>query len=424
MITPIYPTLRLDLTFLQVFGAALRLAARNPERRQADIEADWPGGDAVAFLSVRSAFTALLEAVHWPARSEILVTGINISDMARIIESFGYVAVPVDVDPATLAPDLAEVSDKIGPATRGIMVAQLFGGHTDITPLLDLARNHHLLVIEDSAQAFTTKSALLPRQSDVRLFSFGLLKTGTALGGAIAEVGDVKLRQSMREIQSRWPRQRRATYAAKIAKVFMMLTLQRPAAYGLFSRLCIAVGSSSGAVVRKFTRGFGSGDTSALMRALRQQPCAPLLAMLGWRLKTDDGSRVARRAKIGERIIAGLADLPDAHVSCLGSAQSRRTHWLLPISVQDPEGLRRDLARAGVDAHGASNVVAIGGRKATAMVDGLVFVPCYPELTDDARARVCDVVRAHCLSFSPDDVAFAHWSHQDEVALDVHMNPM
>lgn len=424
MITPIYPTLRLDLTFMQVFGAAMRLTARSPERREADIEANWPGGDAVAFLSVRSAFTALLDAVDWPAGSEILVTGINISDMTRIIESFGYVAVPVDVNPATLAPDLTEVSDKIGPATRAVMVAQLFGGHTDITPLLNVVRNRNLLVIEDSAQAFTTKSAVLPRQSDVRLFSFGLLKTGTALGGAIAEVGDAELRRRMREIQSDWPRQPRATYAAKIAKVCMMVMLQRPAAYSLFSRLCVAMGSSSGAIVRKFTRGFGSGDTSSLIRALRQQPCAPLLAMLAWRLRTDDGSRVARRAKIGEQIVAGLADLPDAWVSCLGYGQSRRTHWLLPISVRDPEGLRRDLARAGVDAHGASNVVAIGGRKATAMVDGLVFVPCYPELTDDARARVCDVVRAHCLSFAPDDIAFAHWSHEHEVALDVHMNPM
>lgn len=424
MITPIYPTLRLDLTFSQVIGAAVRLIARNPERWQADIEAEWPGGDAVAFLSVRSAFTALLEAAHWPARSEILVTGINISDMTRIIESFGFSAVPVDVDPVTLAPDLAEVSEKIGPATRGLMVAQLFGGHSDITPLLDVARNRNLLVIEDSAQAFTTRSALSPRQSDVRLFSFGLLKTGTALGGAIVEVGDSKLRQAMREIQSGWPRQQRSSYAAKIAKVFAMVMLQRPTAYSVFSRLCTAAGSSSGAVVRKFTRGFGSGDTAALVRALRQQPCAPLLAMLAWRLKTDDGSRVARRAEIGEQIVASLADLPDARVSCLGYGQTRRTHWLLPISVRNPEGLCRALARAGVDAHGASNVVAIGGRKATAMVDGLVFVPCYPELSDDARARVCDVVRAHCLSFAPQGVTFAHRSHEDEVALDVHMNPM
>jgi hypothetical protein len=122
--------------------------------------------------------------------------------------------------------------------------------------------------------------------------------------------------------------------------------------------------------------------------------------MLSRRLTTDDGRRVARRAELGEQIVASLADLPETRVSCLGYGQTRRTHWLLPISVQDPEGLRRDLARAGVDAHGASNVVAIGGCRATAMVDGLVFVPCYPELTDDARARMCDVVRAHCLSHS------------------------
>jgi len=395
-IGPVYPTLRLDLTFSQALAAVVRLSARNPRRWQTDIEAEWMGGDAVAFLSVRSAFTALLEALGWPMRSEILITGINITDMTRIIESFGYIPVPIDVDPATLAPDPSEIAEKIGPATRGIVVAQLFGGHSDITPLLDVARRHGLIVIEDSAQAFTTRAARGCRQSDVRLFSFGLLKTGTALGGAVVEVGNAKLRQAVREIQSSWSRQPRWSYAARIAKAFMMLLLQRPAAYGLFSRLCAAAGSSSGAVVRRFTRGFGNDDTAALLQALRQQPCAPLLAMLAWRLTTDDGSRVARRAEIGERIIEGLEDLPEARVNCLGHAQTRRTHWLLPMSVPDPDGLRRDLALAGVDAHGASNVVAIGGRRATAMIDGLVFVPCYPELSDDARARLCDVVRAHC----------------------------
>ena len=395
---PIYPALRLDLTVSQAIGAVIRLSARMPERWQACIETEWSGGDAVAFLSVRSAFAALLEALGWPARSEILITGINISDMTRIIESLGHVAVPVDVDTATLAPDPAEIAEKIGPATRGLIVAQLFGGHSDITPLLEVARRHELVVIEDSAQAFTTKSARGARHCDVRLFSFGLLKTGTALGGAIAEVGNAKLRQAMRDIQSGWRRQPRSSYAAKIAKAFMILLLQRPVAYSLFSWLCVAAGSSSGAVVRKWTRGFGGGDTVALLRALRQQPCAPLLAMLAWRLATGDGGRVARRAESGEQMIADLADLSVAGVSCLGYRQTRRTHWLLPVSVADPEGLRRDLARAGFDAHGASNVVAIGGRRATAMIDGLVFVPCYPELNDDTRARVCEVVRMYCMA--------------------------
>ena len=164
---PIYPALRLDLTVSQAIGAVIRLSARMPERWQACIETEWSGGDAVAFLSVRSAFAALLEALGWPARSEILITGINISDMTRIIESLGHVAVPVDVDTATLAPDPAEIAEKIGPATRGLIVAQLFGGHSDITPLLEVARRHELVVIEDSAQAFTTKSARCARHCDV-----------------------------------------------------------------------------------------------------------------------------------------------------------------------------------------------------------------------------------------------------------------
>lgn len=397
-IVPIYPALRLDLTVAHVIGAAVRLTARSPERWQADIESEWGGGEAVAFLSVRSAFAAMLEALGWPARSEILVTGINIADMARIIASLGHVVVPVDLDPATLAPDPAEIAEKIGTATRGLVVAQLFGGHIDMTPLLDVAHRHELIVIEDSAQAYTTRWARDARQCDVRLFSFGLLKTGTALGGAVAEVGDAKLRKAMRNIQSGWRRQPRSSYAGKVAKAFMFVLLQRPVAYSLFSRICAAAGSSSGAVLRKLTRGFGSGDTAALLRALRQQPCAPLLAMLAWRLTNDDGRRVARRAASGERMIAGLADLADAGLTCLGYRQTRRSHWLVPVSVADPRGLQRDLARAGFDAHGASNVVAIGGPRVTAMIDGLVFVPCYPEMDDDTRERVCEVVRTHCLS--------------------------
>ena len=105
MIAPVYPVLRLDLTVSHAIGAAERLIARNPQRWQDDIERKWPGGDAVAFLSVRSAFTALLQALDWPPRSEILMTGINIADMGRIIEFFRYVPVSIDVNAATLAPD-------------------------------------------------------------------------------------------------------------------------------------------------------------------------------------------------------------------------------------------------------------------------------------------------------------------------------
>lgn len=31
------------------------------------------------------------------------------------------------------------------------------------------------------------------------------------------------------------------------------------------------------------------------------------------------------------------------------------------------------------------------------MIEGLVFIPCYPEMDEAARARVCAIVRNHAL---------------------------
>jgi len=379
-----------------VAAAAVRLVANDPARWRSDVERSWSGGEAVAFLSVRSAFTALLEALDWPARSEILITGINIADVARIIGSFGHVAVPIDLAPSTLTPDPAEVEAMIGPATRGLMVAHLFGGHLDMVPLLDLARRHNLIVLEDCAQAYITRQACEPRQCDVRLFSFGLLKTGTALGGAIAEVADPLLREAMRNVQGGWPVQARFAHAVKVAKAFMFLLLQRPMAYSAFSRLCVASGSSSGMVLRKWTRGFGNGDVVSLLKAVRQRPCAPLLAMLAWRLSNEDGQRVTRRKATGEKMMASLAGLSGAGLILLGNDQDRHSHWLMPVCVSDPAELRDKLTRAGFDAHAASNVVAIGGSRVAAMIRGLVFLPCYPEMKEAALDLMCTTVHAHC----------------------------
>lgn len=122
---------------------------------------------------------AMIEALAWPEKSEVLITGINIADMAGIVGSLGHVPVPIDLDPETLAPDPAQIVSKIGPATRAIVVAQLFGGRIEMGPLVDVARRHGLLTIDDSAQAYATRSNCGPRACDVRLFSFGLLKSGS-----------------------------------------------------------------------------------------------------------------------------------------------------------------------------------------------------------------------------------------------------
>ena len=106
----------------------------------------------LACLSVRSGFDLLLGALKLPRGSEVLVSAITIPDMIRIIEHHGLLPVPVDLDPQQVAPGIENWRRALTPATRAILVAHLFGGRVAMEPILDLAAQKKLLVIEDCAK--------------------------------------------------------------------------------------------------------------------------------------------------------------------------------------------------------------------------------------------------------------------------------
>jgi dTDP-4-amino-4,6-dideoxygalactose transaminase len=61
--------------------------------------------------------------------------------------------VPVEPDPQSFNLDPACAEAAIGPRTRAIMAVHLYGQLADMPALATLARQHHLLLIEDAAQA-------------------------------------------------------------------------------------------------------------------------------------------------------------------------------------------------------------------------------------------------------------------------------
>ncbi|TMI03484.1 MAG: DegT/DnrJ/EryC1/StrS aminotransferase family protein, partial [Betaproteobacteria bacterium] len=110
------------------------------------------------------------------------------------------------------------ISEHVTARTRAIVVAHLFGSRMAMEPISAAARRHELLVIEDCAQAFAADGYRGSAQSDVSLFSFGPIKTSTALGGALLRVSDAGLRTAMLARQRKYPGQRRAAYVRKLMK--------------------------------------------------------------------------------------------------------------------------------------------------------------------------------------------------------------
>lgn len=118
---------------------------------------------------------------------EIITT--SITDFGTIIGILYQNAVPVfaDIDPVTGNLDVNDVAAKITPRTKAIVLVHLFGNPGDLTPLIELARAHNLVVIEDCAQAQLAeyKGRSVGSWGDIGCFSFGGKQMTTGDGGMV-----------------------------------------------------------------------------------------------------------------------------------------------------------------------------------------------------------------------------------------------
>jgi perosamine synthetase len=396
---------RLDIRFRDFASALVACAwARNAERLTIELEAAWsPGAQGLACRSVRSGFHLLLSELDHPAGSEVLVSAVTHPDMVRILEGHGLVAVPVDLDLATLAPRLELAEKLVTERTRAILVAHLFGGRVDMAPVAAFARHHRLLLWEDCAQAFTSPDDPGDSRADVSMYSFGALKTCTALGGALLEVRSKSLLERMRRTQARWQPQQRRAYLAVVLKFLAFRLATLPFAYGLLARVNRAFGRDFDRLVNSSVRAFRGGE---LLPQLELKPSAPLVAMLAYRLRTFDGARLRRRAAAGQSLAAGITSQFADHLVLPGHRMEPHTHWLFPVVSSQPDQLIQACRRAGIDAaRGASSVSVVApppGRpesEATAagrMMRGLVFLPAYPELSRRSLARLVTAIECSC----------------------------
>jgi len=72
---------------------------------------------------------------------------------AEVIALLGFTPVFVDVDPATFNLDVTKIEEKITSKTKAIVPVHLYGQCADMEPILSIAKQYDLFVIEDVAQA-------------------------------------------------------------------------------------------------------------------------------------------------------------------------------------------------------------------------------------------------------------------------------
>ncbi|MGH6826398.1 DegT/DnrJ/EryC1/StrS family aminotransferase [Methyloceanibacter sp.] len=143
----------------------------------------------IAVNTGTSALHLALAALDLLSGDEVIVPSLTFVASPQAILAAGGTPVFCEIDPQTLNLDLTDVAACITPRTRAIMPVHYGGVPSDMRPLLAMAKEHGLRVIEDAAHAFGSRyeGQLIGSFGDVTCFSFDPIKNITCgEGGAIA----------------------------------------------------------------------------------------------------------------------------------------------------------------------------------------------------------------------------------------------
>jgi perosamine synthetase len=162
---------------------------------------------AHACSSGSAALHTAVAAINPEPGEEIITT--SITDMGAISAILFQGAVPrfADVDPRTYNVTAETIAKCIGPRTRAIMVTHLFGNPCDMDPILELAAQHKIPVIEDCAQAFMAeyKGRVVGSMGALGCFSLQQGKhITTGEGGIVVSNDPVFARHSFLFINKAW----------------------------------------------------------------------------------------------------------------------------------------------------------------------------------------------------------------------------
>ncbi|MEQ1545108.1 DegT/DnrJ/EryC1/StrS family aminotransferase [Methyloglobulus sp.] len=116
---------------------------------------------------------ALLAAGIGPGDEVITVPFTFVATVASIYYA-GAKTVFVDIDPQTFTMDVKAIEGAITERTKAIIPVHLYGQPADMDPILEIAKRHNLVVIEDAAQAHGAeyKGKRVGSLGDMGCFSF------------------------------------------------------------------------------------------------------------------------------------------------------------------------------------------------------------------------------------------------------------
>jgi dTDP-4-amino-4,6-dideoxygalactose transaminase len=159
---------------------------------------------AIGVDSGTSALELCLRAFGIGAGDEVITAANTFIATTLAISYTGATPVLVDADPENYTIDVSRLEDAITERTRAIMPVHLYGQCADMDPILEIAREHGLIVIEDACQAHGAryKGKRAGSMGHAAAFSFYPAKNLGAYGdGGAVVTNDEEVYRSIRMLR-------------------------------------------------------------------------------------------------------------------------------------------------------------------------------------------------------------------------------
>lgn len=159
---------------------------------------------AVGVASCTDSLLLSLQALGISEGDEVITGTYSFFATVEAILRVGARPVFVDIDPQSYTLDVSQIENKISPKTKAVLPVHLFGQPASMKEILQVAKKHHLRVVEDLAQAFGARyqGKLTGTFGDVGCLSFFPTKNLGGFGdGGMAVTSDPNIADRIKSLR-------------------------------------------------------------------------------------------------------------------------------------------------------------------------------------------------------------------------------
>lgn len=314
--------------------------------------------NACAVAHARVGLKLVLDALAPPHDAEAVMTPVTIPDIANVVAGSGFRPVWADLEPASCNATVDTIAPCITPRTRLILITHLCGFPSTMGPIVKLAAERGIDVIEDCSQAIgaTHRGQPIGTFGRAAVFSLSTLKPLTTLAGGVVVARDDELADRVRSAASRLPRPRPWTLLAYLARE---LALHAATDQWVFPRFTFPSLQLVRALIRTklapsdLVSSFVPTRFRLVARRDRLPPhmmvrMSDLQAEIGLRGLEDFCEETRRRQALAEYLHHLLLEKGAGRLVC-GAFDPEAIYWRFPVRVRDRAACRSVLLSHGVD---------------------------------------------------------------------------